>query len=297
MKNISAKVSATCIILLSSILLLHGQKIITGFEAPESVIKSGDRLFVSNIGGTTPNPMALDSNGFISELSVGGTMIERKFSKSLLNGPKGLAISGHVLYVADINRIVGFDMNSGKQIFELGIPGAMMLNDLCAIDDQSLAVSETIQGGIFIIDIPGKKYVFAGRIDGANGVTYDAKTKQLFACGMGVQMDGKGKLFVKDIGSKDTVFTELPNSPSGIFDGLELKDDDHLLVTDWVSTDPANKSGRFVVYGLKDHSVKKYTASTSPADLYYDKKTETIYLPEMMKNSVEIIKMGALVGE
>jgi hypothetical protein len=52
-----------------------------------------------------------------------------------------------------------------------------------------------------------------------------------------------------------------------------------------------------VVYGLKDHSVKKYIASTGPADLYYDKKTATIYLPEMMKNTVDIIKIEALVSE
>ena len=32
------------------------QKTITGFEAPESVIKSGNKLFVSNIGGSAkPN--------------------------------------------------------------------------------------------------------------------------------------------------------------------------------------------------------------------------------------------------
>jgi hypothetical protein len=297
MNNKFRSVLLVCIISLINIFLLHAQKIIGGFEAPESVIKYNDKLFVSNIGGTAPNPMALDSNGFISELSADGKMLERKFSKAILNAPKGLAVCNYVLYVADINRVVGFDMNSGKQVFELAIPGAMMLNDLCTIDGNSLAVSETINGAVYIINIPGRKYVFAGRIDGANGVTYDAKTKQLFACGMGVQMNGKGKLFVKDISSADTLFTELPNSPTGIFDGLEFKDDDHLLATDWISTDAANKNGRFVVYGLKDHSVKTYLTSISPADLYYDKKTATIYLPEMMKNSLLIVKMEELKAQ
>src|SRR5712675_105758 len=87
----------------------YAQKTISGFEAPESIIKSGDRLFVSNMGGSKPDPMALDGNGFISELSKDGRIIHEKFQKSVLNGPKGLAIVKDVVYVADINRVVGFN--------------------------------------------------------------------------------------------------------------------------------------------------------------------------------------------
>ncbi|HMC86210.1 MAG TPA: hypothetical protein VKI61_11820 [Chitinophagaceae bacterium] len=58
--------------ILMSISLYYSQQTISGFEAPESVIKSGDRLFVSNIGGAKSDPMALASNGFISELSTDG---------------------------------------------------------------------------------------------------------------------------------------------------------------------------------------------------------------------------------
>ncbi|MEJ0081989.1 MAG: hypothetical protein WDM78_13805 [Puia sp.] len=66
----------------------YSQVTVSGFEAPESVIKSGDRLFVSNIGGAKGDPMALDSNGFISELSADGKIIHRKFQKGILNAPK-----------------------------------------------------------------------------------------------------------------------------------------------------------------------------------------------------------------
>ena len=75
---------------------LYAQKTITGFEAPESVIKSGSKIFVSNIGGTQPNPMALDGNGFIAELSADGNILQQKFNKTVLNGPKGLAVTGNI---------------------------------------------------------------------------------------------------------------------------------------------------------------------------------------------------------
>ncbi|HEX3080734.1 MAG TPA: hypothetical protein VHQ04_09740, partial [Puia sp.] len=119
-------------IFLSSV--CYSQKTVTGFEAPESVIKSGDRLFVSNMGGTKPDPMALDSNGFISELSIDGRVIHQKFQKGILNAPKGLAVVKDVVYVADVNRVVGFNVRSGEQTFEVDIP-AKMLNDLCKVDD------------------------------------------------------------------------------------------------------------------------------------------------------------------
>src|SRR5664279_19327 len=121
----------------------YSQQIISGFEAPESVIRSGDRLFVSNIGGAQPNPMALDSNGFISELSKDGKLIQRKFQKGILNGPKGLAVVKDVLYTADVNRVVGFNIHTGEQVFVIDIP-AKMLNDLCTVDDKHICVSETV---------------------------------------------------------------------------------------------------------------------------------------------------------
>jgi hypothetical protein len=255
----------------------YSQQTVTGFEAPESVIKSGNKLFVSNIGGAQPNPMALDSNGFISELSANGKLIQKKFQKSVLNGPKGLAISGNVLYTADINRVVGFDINSGQQVFELNIPGAAMLNDLCTINNNQLAVSETISGKIYSINIIEKTYNFLGRIEGANGVTYDAKTGKLYACGMGTNMNGTGKLFVKDFSANDTSFVQLPNSPTGIFDGLEMIDNDHLLVTDWIGFN--STKGRFVVYNLKDHTNTIYSVDAGPADISYDKVSGNFIFP------------------
>ena len=76
-------------------------------------------MFVSNIGGAKPDPMALDSNGFISELSADGKVIHQKFQKGILNAPKGLAVVKDVVYVADVNRVVGFNARSGEQVFEV----------------------------------------------------------------------------------------------------------------------------------------------------------------------------------
>jgi hypothetical protein len=281
--------------LFSSFTSLFAQKEIKGFEAPESVLKTGNRIFVSNIGGQQPNPGAKDKNGFISELSADGKVLKKKFQKGVLNGPKGLAVMNHTIYVSDIDRVVGFDMNSGDQVFELSIPEATFLNDLCIAGDRMLAVTESTAGKVYLINVPGKSYRFAGSIPGANGVTYDKKSKQLFACGMGAQNNGTGKLYVKDLNKQDTLFSELQNSPAGIFDGIELMDKDHLIVSDWISFN--GDRGRLVVYDLRNHSNTLFPIESGPADIYFDQSSRRVFIPFLPKNKVVIQNLSSLKKE
>jgi len=242
-------------------------------------------LFVSNMGGAKPDPMALDSNGFISELSADGKVIHQKFQKGILNAPKGLAVVKDVVYAADINRVVGFNAHSGEQVFEVGIPTAKMLNDLCKVDDKHVCVSETVSGQVLLIDLTDKSIRFLGTIEGANGVTYDEKTGKLYAVGMGMNMSG-GKIFQKDLKNTDTVFTVLENSPTGIFDGLEMYDKTHLIASDWISF--TSQKGRLIIYDLNDHTTKTIEVDAGPADITYDPSSHTVFIPRMMVNSLVI---------
>jgi hypothetical protein len=286
------KTCAACALTVFSCVTLSAQKIIDGFAAPESVIKISDKLYVSNVNG---NPGDKDGNGYISQLSADGKLLQQKFQKATLNAPKGLAVINNTLYVTDIDRIVGFNSSSGEQVFELNIEGAGFLNDLCKAGDNKLAASESMSGKIFIVDAGNKTYSVAGSIGGANGVTYDAKTKMLYACGMGEQMNGTGKLYVKDINSKDTVFTELPGSPTGIFDGLEMTDEGHLLVSDWISFN-SNKA-RLIEYDLKNHTSTVFSVDAGAADFCYDRAGKKIYIPHLTKNNIEITSLGNLKKE
>jgi hypothetical protein len=111
------------------------------------------------------------------------------------------------------------------------------------------------------------------------------------AVGMGANMGG-GKMFVKDLKNTDTVFTVLENSPTGIFDGLEMFDNNHLLASDWISF--TSKTGRLIVYDLDNHTTKTYEVNAGPADITYDQPTHTVYIPEMMVNSLLIQDMKTL---
>jgi hypothetical protein len=273
-------------------MLANAQQAIEGFEAPESVLKTGNRIFVSNIGGKQPNPGAKDQNGFISEVAANGKVLKKVFQKGMLNAPKGMAATAATLYVTDIDRVVGFNLKTGQQVFELPIPEASFLNDLCKAGNNQLAVSESTTGKVYLINTSGKTFRYLDSIPGANGLTYRAKTKQLYACGMGTQMNGTGKLFVADLNQENPSFTELPESPTGIFDGLEFTDNNHLIVSDWISF--SSDKGRLVVYDLDHHTNTSYTVNAGPADIYFDAAARKVYIPYMPKNRVVMERLGRL---
>src|SRR6266571_1131008 len=91
--------------------------VVEGFLTPESVLHDPvqDIYFVSNING---GPTAKDNNGFISRVRPDGAVENLKFIEgghggATLNAPKGLALRGDTLWVADIDMVRSFDAKTG----------------------------------------------------------------------------------------------------------------------------------------------------------------------------------------
>ncbi len=85
-----------------------------GFATPESVeyYAAEDVYLVTNINGS---PLEADGNGFISKLSPDGKFIDLKWIDGTkqgirLNAPKGAAINGNILYVADLDEVQLFEL-------------------------------------------------------------------------------------------------------------------------------------------------------------------------------------------
>ncbi len=122
----------------------------SGFQQPESALfdVANNRIIVSNIVG---NPGEADGNGYLSVLSLDGKIVSRHWTDGM-DAPKGSAISGSKLYVADITKVRIVDLASGKLVSTIDVPGAVFLNDVTSDASGKVYVTDMLADAIYRID-------------------------------------------------------------------------------------------------------------------------------------------------
>lgn len=119
--------------------------------------------FISSING---DESARDNNGFITKLDESGKVVGLKFIEGgrdgvTLHAPRGLAIVGQTLYVADLDHVRGFDKSTGKLLLTLPLgSGAIpqsgyssQLMDIAYDGTSLLYVTDRTGQAIFRIDV------------------------------------------------------------------------------------------------------------------------------------------------
>jgi DNA-binding beta-propeller fold protein YncE len=243
-------------------------------KVPESVRLDAKRkvLYVSNIDG---EPWTADGKGSIAKIGLDGKVIAAEWVTGL-DCPKGLALSddGKWLYAADIGGIDVIDIEAGKIKNKIAIPEGIQLNDL--VNDK---------GTLYVSDSKGKKvYVVK---DGAASVYLDEKVLK----GPNGLLVHDGALYVLDNDSlnkveKDKSLKVLASGMPGGTDGLENVKGDDFLVSVWSGALWYVKAD-----GSKELLFDGKAEKTSTADIGWDPKTMTVYVPTFFKNSVIAFKV------
>lgn len=267
-------------------------KVVKGFSAPESVVVDDNFYYVSNVGKKL-EPSTKDGDGFISKLSKSGEILDLKFLpvSENLNAPKGMTIINNVLYVADIDRVVGFDLKTKQKTFELNIPNTIFLNDICEKDSTSFFVSSTDLGKIFEVDITKKSFSeveINEDLTGVNGLFY--RDEKLFFNTMGDKKTIKG--FIGSVSlKKDGAKVKKIEDTDGTFDGLVVFKNGTMISTDW---DKGPEGGRLVFVNKKGVGLDLDTTEVikGPADLCYDESNKTVIIPAMMENKILMKKLS-----
>lgn len=255
---------------------------------PESLISDGQFLYATNLG-KTGNPTARDENGFISKLSLQGAMITPSITTEKLNAPKGTAIIKGILYVADLDRIVGIRLSSGKKVAEVSLATyhTSFANDLTVKDDHTLFVSLTDIGKILEADIKTGQVKAVVDLKGANGIYYDKKQKRLYTCNFLFNNLQGGEIGMVHWKGQQPVYEKLSDAQGG-FDGLVMADDHTLLVSDWGALD--HPAGSLLKIDIHSKTVTKLEMPViaGPADFYFDIPHKQLYIPVMLENKVLI---------
>src|SRR5688572_17306940 len=207
-----------------------------GFSVPESVKYDAelDVYFVSNING---NPSQKDNNGFIARVHADSIGVMTKLVEGgkggvNLNAPKGMAIRGDTLFVADIDMLRRFNKRTGAPLENVSLreQQATFLNDVAAGPD-GIYVTDTgirfdAQGAM---THPGVNRIFkvvgttvtsarlnADSLLNPNGIAWDTRNSRFVLAPFGGPSISAWK-------PGDSTLTSLVTGPGG-YDGVEVMD-------------------------------------------------------------------------
>jgi DNA-binding beta-propeller fold protein YncE len=131
---------------------LSAQITVTELQSPYSFVNDpvDKSYFISSVNGEAETA---DNNGFITKLNPNGKLLNLKFIQGgkddvTLHAPKGMALVEHVLYVADLDTLRGFDTTTGKPVMAL------------TIRSPATSQSEPLQTSLSDVTFDGKGHLY-----------------------------------------------------------------------------------------------------------------------------------------
>ena len=118
----------------------------------ESTLPYRDGVLIANFGTEQLNPLNTEGKGYI--LYFDGKTTQTVIpADGHLNAPKGMYLDGERLFIADVNKVMVYDLNAPAQPRTLQMPeGDLFVNDMAAADG-TLYISVTNTDRIYSIDL------------------------------------------------------------------------------------------------------------------------------------------------
>ncbi len=202
----------------------------------ESVLEYDGGMLIANFGSSELNPLNNEGKGYV-KFYKDGEMTDFIVADGNINAPKGMAVVGDRLYIADVNKVLVYDVaNTAKTPHILQFPETeMFVNHLQQVGDIMLA-TVTNTGNIYCFDINKENmpvdtsltvYV---NVVGANGMLYE--DSKLFVASYpadGNTVDENQIYRIDDMANPDPFAI---TAKAGHYDGLAMVDG-VMYFTDW----------------------------------------------------------------
>jgi hypothetical protein len=265
-----------------------------GLAQPRAVVYDSvdDVYLVSNMNG---DPLAQDENGFVTRLSPDGEVLAQQWSPKLgtadrMHAPKGMAILGDSLFIADIQCIRIVDRAAGD-----------LLGSRC-LDVSSLSgVDVGPEGSVFVTDsgfdltdgqtvASGSDAVYRlsfqeGRGEGtlAEGADLDHPTGVAVGTrGIFVTTAGGDLLRFTGTGERTTV---IPQRQGEVFEGV-------VFVSGGGFAFSSSSDGRIYLVDSSGGVTTIADGLASPGDLGYDSSRDRLLVPLTQANSLLVIDLS-----
>ena len=261
-----------------------------GIKAPESAYfdKETGNIYLSQVG--EGGGLGKDGDGVISILKPDGTVVNPRWFSGL-NAPKGLRSSGGVLWVADIDRLVGITIENATTHAIHEVAGAKFLNDVAITKRGSVLVSDMLASTIYALQGGKVSKVASGvELDSPNGLLVNGGTLYIAGWGRDIQASFEtltlGRLLALDLRTRKV--QPVTKATVGNLDGLELDGKGGFLVTDWIEGAVLHISAKGAVTSVLD-------LPKGSADIAYLSKKKLLIVPQMLENKVTAYDLSGVI--
>jgi hypothetical protein len=278
---------------------------LVGFQGPESVRydPEQDVFFISNMTGYGS---AKDGNGYISRVSAADPAQAEVFVQGGKNGvvldsPKGMAIQGDTLWVADITVLRGFNRRTGAPVANLDFTpyGAVQLNDVAVGPDSAVRVTDTgiIMGKagnvhvgpdhIYVLG-PGRKVSTPAQgpeLHLPNGITWDSAGRRWIVLSFD-RLDGQVAEMPLDMHTRKVI---RESKSSTQLDGVEMLPGGAIMFTSWAD------SAIHILSGTSERMIIR--AVPVPADIGVDTRRHVLAIPLSNLGRVQLWDISAVSGK
>jgi DNA-binding beta-propeller fold protein YncE len=242
------------------------------FKVPESVLHDAKNrmLYVSNIDGT--NPWEKDGKGSIGIMSEDGKNIVPEWVVGL-DAPKGMGLYKGKLYVANLTEIAVIDINKAAIVKRIPIAGSVGLNDISIDKNGVIYVTDSKAKTLYKV-VKEKPELLLENLNGPNGVLVKGSNIYLLDAGSFNKVE------------TDKTLTKYADGMEGVTDGIEQVKDNEFIISCWAGA----------IWYVKKDGTKTLLLDTreekkNAADIGYDPKSKTVFVPTFWRNTVVAYKI------
>ena len=255
------------IFILAFIFLLSSASL-AQFTSPESVTYDSvyNRWLVTNSGGVIKQR---SSNGTVTDFAPAGS------------GSHAIRIYNGVAYACVGNRIKGFSLASGSEVFNVLLSGASFLNGMGIDKNTGIAyISDFTGQRIYKLNLNTQAWwIYVPTASGQpNGVYVDSPRNRLLICYWGTNAA------IKSVNLSDSSLTTITNTGYNNCDGIYLDRYDNVYLSSW-SPAPA-KIIRYDINFSGSPVVVINSGLANPADIFINKFADTLGVPNSGSNTV-----------
>lgn len=245
------------------------------YSSPESVTydTAGNRYFISNTSSS--KIVQRDRQGNVSDfVTVGGSI-------------HGVTAYNGKVYVCNGTRVRGYDMITAAEVFNVLISGSSFLNDLAIDNSGMMYVSDFNGRRIYKVNTANNDYwiYVSATTNQPNGVYVDAQRNRLLVCCWGANAP------IKSVNFADSSISNIITTSYSNCDGISLDRNDNVYVSTWGIQS-------VVRYDINFTNPPVIVASglSNPADIYVNRNTDTLAVPNAGNSTVAFIHLDIPSG-